>query len=301
MNIFVGNLAFSATDQALRQLFESYGAVDTVNIITDRDTGRSKGFGFVEMPESAGSQSRHPGPQRHRARRPCPDGQRSQAAGTASRAKPVPLVSQQGRELQAGRRYRLPSGCEQRPSCWGGRCCVCTAYLSRSLTHVATTIPCPALGREAAARYRLLSACCAATLAARCQRRRHSPYILKVCRPASTWLKSFTSPSCLGILCTKRSDECSGYRHAQAPGLPLGKRSWWAWFPVEHRRAGASPLYAGIAGECLAASTCAPHLSQGHYCRWAFASPPFPAIPLESRSQRPDAHRWRDALSCPWP
>jgi RNA recognition motif-containing protein len=52
VNIFVGNLAFGATDQALRQLFESYGAVDTVNIITDRATGRSKGFGFIEMPET---------------------------------------------------------------------------------------------------------------------------------------------------------------------------------------------------------------------------------------------------------
>ena len=52
MNIFVGNLAFSATDHDLRQLFEPYGAVDKINIITDRDTGRSKGFGFVEMPES---------------------------------------------------------------------------------------------------------------------------------------------------------------------------------------------------------------------------------------------------------
>jgi len=52
VNIFVGNLVFSVTEQALRQLFESYGAVDTVNIITDRDTGRSKGFGFVEMPET---------------------------------------------------------------------------------------------------------------------------------------------------------------------------------------------------------------------------------------------------------
>lgn len=52
MNIFVGNLAFSATDHALRQLFEQYGAVDKINVITDRDTGRSKGFGFVEMPES---------------------------------------------------------------------------------------------------------------------------------------------------------------------------------------------------------------------------------------------------------
>jgi len=52
VNIFVGNLAFSATDHDLRQLFEPYGAVDKINIITDRDTGRSKGFGFVEMPES---------------------------------------------------------------------------------------------------------------------------------------------------------------------------------------------------------------------------------------------------------
>jgi cold-inducible RNA-binding protein len=52
VNIFVGNLAFSATDHALRQLFEAYGVVDEIRVITDRDTGRSKGFGFVEMPES---------------------------------------------------------------------------------------------------------------------------------------------------------------------------------------------------------------------------------------------------------
>ncbi|MGE3539458.1 MAG: RNA recognition motif domain-containing protein [Candidatus Tectimicrobiota bacterium] len=52
MNIFVGNLAYSATEDDLRQLFEAYGAVDKVNLITDRDTGRAKGFGFVEMPDS---------------------------------------------------------------------------------------------------------------------------------------------------------------------------------------------------------------------------------------------------------
>ena len=52
MNIYVGNLAFTTTDYDLRQLFEPYGVVDKINIITDRDTGRSKGFGFVEMPES---------------------------------------------------------------------------------------------------------------------------------------------------------------------------------------------------------------------------------------------------------
>jgi cold-inducible RNA-binding protein len=57
VNIFVGNLAFSATDHDLRQLFEPYGVVDTINVITDRDTGRSKGFGFVEMPDSAASKA----------------------------------------------------------------------------------------------------------------------------------------------------------------------------------------------------------------------------------------------------
>ena len=49
MNIYVSNIAFNATTDDLRQLFESYGAVDKVNIITDRDTGQSRGFGFVEM------------------------------------------------------------------------------------------------------------------------------------------------------------------------------------------------------------------------------------------------------------
>jgi len=49
MNIFVGNLAFGATEQDVRQLFEPYGVVDEIRVITDRETGRSKGFGFVEM------------------------------------------------------------------------------------------------------------------------------------------------------------------------------------------------------------------------------------------------------------
>ena len=57
MNIFVGNLAFSTTDHDLRQLFEQYGAVDKVSLITDRETGRAKGFGFVEMPDSRAAQS----------------------------------------------------------------------------------------------------------------------------------------------------------------------------------------------------------------------------------------------------
>src|ERR1043165_1420529 len=47
--LYVGNLPFSATDDSLRELFAQAGAVNSATIITDRDTGRSKGFGFVEM------------------------------------------------------------------------------------------------------------------------------------------------------------------------------------------------------------------------------------------------------------
>ena len=48
-NIFVGNLSFNTAEDELRQAFEAYGQVDRVSIMTDRDTGRSRGFGFVEM------------------------------------------------------------------------------------------------------------------------------------------------------------------------------------------------------------------------------------------------------------
>lgn len=48
-NIFVGNLDFNTAEDELRQLFEAYGQVDRVSIMTDRETGRSRGFGFVEM------------------------------------------------------------------------------------------------------------------------------------------------------------------------------------------------------------------------------------------------------------
>src|ERR1700704_3340429 len=57
VNIFVGNLAFSTTDHDLRQLFEPYGAVDEIRVIMDRDTGRSKGFGFVEMPDGTAART----------------------------------------------------------------------------------------------------------------------------------------------------------------------------------------------------------------------------------------------------
>ncbi|HUQ91184.1 MAG TPA: hypothetical protein VM120_05840 [Bryobacteraceae bacterium] len=48
-NIFVGNLSFGATEQAVRSLFEAHGTVDRVSIVTDRDSGQPRGFGFVEM------------------------------------------------------------------------------------------------------------------------------------------------------------------------------------------------------------------------------------------------------------
>jgi cold-inducible RNA-binding protein len=51
-NIFVGNLSFNTNEDELRQVFEAYGQVDRVSIMTDRDTGRSRGFGFVEMASS---------------------------------------------------------------------------------------------------------------------------------------------------------------------------------------------------------------------------------------------------------
>jgi cold-inducible RNA-binding protein len=48
-NIFVGNLSFGTTEDTVRSMFASYGSVDRVNIVTDRDTGQPRGFAFVEM------------------------------------------------------------------------------------------------------------------------------------------------------------------------------------------------------------------------------------------------------------
>lgn len=50
--IFVGNLSFSATENEVRDMFEQFGTVDSVAILTDRETGRSRGFGFVEMSDN---------------------------------------------------------------------------------------------------------------------------------------------------------------------------------------------------------------------------------------------------------
>ena len=50
MNIYLGNLSYSATEASLKELFEGYGDVTTAKIVTDKFTGSSRGFGFVEMP-----------------------------------------------------------------------------------------------------------------------------------------------------------------------------------------------------------------------------------------------------------
>ena len=50
MNIFIGNLSFETRDDGLREAFAQFGAVDSAQVVMDRESGRSRGFGFVEMP-----------------------------------------------------------------------------------------------------------------------------------------------------------------------------------------------------------------------------------------------------------
>lgn len=57
MNIYVGNMSYSTTEEQLRALFEAHGQVDSVRVITDRDTGRPKGFAFVEMGDAAAAKA----------------------------------------------------------------------------------------------------------------------------------------------------------------------------------------------------------------------------------------------------
>ena len=57
VNIFVGNLAFTVTEQDVRELFAPYGVVDRISLITDRETGRLRGFGFVEMADDRAAQA----------------------------------------------------------------------------------------------------------------------------------------------------------------------------------------------------------------------------------------------------
>jgi RNA recognition motif-containing protein len=55
--LYVGNLPFSTTEDELRAVFEQHGGVSSVNVITDRDTGRSRGFAFVEMDDASAAEA----------------------------------------------------------------------------------------------------------------------------------------------------------------------------------------------------------------------------------------------------
>lgn len=57
MNLYVGNLSFDTTEEALRATFAEYGTVTSARIITDRETGQSRGFGFVEMADDQAAQA----------------------------------------------------------------------------------------------------------------------------------------------------------------------------------------------------------------------------------------------------
>ncbi len=83
--IYVGNLPFNATEQDVKALFERHGKVESVKLINDRETGKPRGFGFVDMPQ-AEAQSADSGPERLSDERPPAAGQRS----TGTPAAPAP-------------------------------------------------------------------------------------------------------------------------------------------------------------------------------------------------------------------
>ena len=67
MRIYVGNMPFTMNDDQLRGLFEPYGQVESVSVVTDRETGRPRGFAFVEMPDEAAAQKAIEGLHEHMA------------------------------------------------------------------------------------------------------------------------------------------------------------------------------------------------------------------------------------------
>jgi RNA recognition motif-containing protein len=94
--LYVGNLSFDVTEAQLREMFGPYGAVQTAQVITDRDTGRSKGFGFVEMADDRECQA-------------AIDGMSGQMVGgrslTVNEAKPKESRPRTGGGYGSGNRY----------------------------------------------------------------------------------------------------------------------------------------------------------------------------------------------------
>ena len=89
--IYVGNLPFSATEADVRGLFEKHGAVQSVKLVNDRETGRPRGFGFVEMSPD-GRADGHPAHERLQHGRPPAARERSTRARSAPAASEQPLV-----------------------------------------------------------------------------------------------------------------------------------------------------------------------------------------------------------------
>ena len=119
-NIFVGNLNFGATEAAVRSLFEAYGTVERVNIITDRDTGQPRGFGFVEM--SANSEA-------DRAIAELNGRELDGRALNVNEARPKTERSfggggggGRGAETTAGSHLKKPRGCAQAPPLFTESC-----------------------------------------------------------------------------------------------------------------------------------------------------------------------------------
>ena len=86
MKIYVGNLAYSVTDDQLQTAFGAFGEVTSATVISDKFSGQSKGFGFVEMPDNARRREGDSVAERHADRWPQREGQRSEAARGSSSA-----------------------------------------------------------------------------------------------------------------------------------------------------------------------------------------------------------------------
>ena len=108
--LYVGNLAYAVTEERLQQHFAQHGSVVSARVITDKFSGRSKGFGFVEMASDAEAEKAMNCAQRHRLRRAQYRRQRSAAADAASERRRG--ISRQRRATAAARPRSLLAGAQ---------------------------------------------------------------------------------------------------------------------------------------------------------------------------------------------
>ncbi len=106
VKLFVGGLSFTTTNESLRGAFARFGAVTAATVMTDRATGRSRGFGFVEMATPGGSRTRHRQPEQHDPRWPHDSRRQGHAPGLG----PAPPCAR-----RPARRPTAPLGSGARP------------------------------------------------------------------------------------------------------------------------------------------------------------------------------------------